>query len=518
MYRNLIIGIILTVACILFFSFRSGDIGSQFTGDENFYFQSAKNMLTSNDWLTPRYFGRPRFQKPILYYWLIAASFKIFGINWYAARFPSIIMGSLIIVLAYLIGQALFKNTTSSLLSAVILATTFKFFKYTRTAIPDMVLLFFVTLSLYIFIGFINSKKRIFLFSLFFVLALATLTKGPIGLIIPLLSMISFSIFSRERLFPNKTDVFYGILIYILVAAPWFLTMLIRHGDAFISQIWSREIAHRVAYYSDTKKGLECFLEYLGTLFFYIPIVIVRFLPWSIFIPAGLYNSFSISRSSKSENRRGHMVLLSWFFTVFLFFTFLGEKHSQYMLALTVPFALIAGESFSRKGIKALITGAIIALITASAFLIFLSDKEFRLNNAIIGGYAARIPVGELSNNDRIGMGSHELIPQQLEVYLDKPVEKIGIRWYDKEESDRVNKLRIEEFFKPGNRAFCIISKEDFSRYVSPELKARLKIIHKDFLWDRKIRLTRDKIGLLLRGRISEFISSFKKEYCLVAD
>ena len=79
MTKQIITGIIIIALSILFFSFKAGDIGSQFTGDENFYFQGSKNMLESGDWLTPRYYGKPRFQKPFLYYWLVAVSFKIFG-------------------------------------------------------------------------------------------------------------------------------------------------------------------------------------------------------------------------------------------------------------------------------------------------------------------------------------------------------------------------------------------------------------------------------------------------------
>ena len=130
MLKQILIRVTLVIICILFFSFKAEEVTSQFTGDENFYFQSSKNMIESNDWITPRYYGKPRFQKPPLYYWLIALSMNTFGINWYGARFPSILLGALTVLLTYLVGLKLFKRRYPSLLSALILATTFKFFKY----------------------------------------------------------------------------------------------------------------------------------------------------------------------------------------------------------------------------------------------------------------------------------------------------------------------------------------------------------------------------------------------------
>lgn len=520
MHKEIIAGIIIIIFCVILFSFKAGDISSQFTGDENFYFKSSENMLRSGDWLTPRYYGKARFQKPILYYWLVLVFFKIFGINWYAARFPSILFAVLTSLLLYLIGKKLFKSTSISLLSMLILATTFKFFKYARFAIPDMALLFFITLSFYIFIELFENNKRFLWMAFFLSLALGTLTKGPIGIIIPLLSIALFKFFSKERLAIRKGDIFLGVLLYIVVVLPWFLIMFKLHGNDFISQVWLREIAHRVGYYSDTKEGLSRLIEYLKTLFFYIPILFIRFLPWSVFLPKGLFNSISIARSNL-EDKRGHIFLLSWFFSVFMFFTFIGEKHSQYMLALSPAFALIVGSDlalgikFKRKSLTAPI---ILAVITAISFLYFLSNEEFRLNNAILGGFAMRISTYGLDEDDKIGMGSHGLIPQQLEAYLDRPVEKVGGKWYDPVYHEEMNRLQLENFFKDKKRVFCIIRKEDFQRYVSPEIREGLKIVYRDFLWRRKIEITKGKLSLLFKGRINAFLDSFREEYYLITN
>jgi len=518
MSKEIATGIAIVILSILFFSFKAGDISSQFTGDENFYYQSSRNMLETGDWLTPRYYNKPRFQKPILYYWLVALSFKGFGISWFAARFPSILLAALTVLLVYLMAFKIFKSKPLSLISAAVLATTFKFFKYSRFTIPDMTLIFFITLSFYIFMKLLEEERRSLWMIFFFSLSLATLTKGPVGVIIPVLSIASFSLFSRARITIRKSDIISGVLLYILVILPWVLMMLKLHGTTFVSQVWIREITHRVAYHSDTKEGISVFVEYLKSLPFYIPIVILRFLPWTLFLPIGISKSFSIAKSD-SEAKSFHILLLSWFFVVFIFFTILGEKHSQYMLALTPPFALIIGGSFSRAlESKRLRVPIILSLVTSLTFFSFLSNKEFRLNNAILGGFASEILSYGLDEDDSISVGSHGLIPQKLEVYLDRTVEKIGGKWHEPSYHEDTNKKQIESFFKRSNGAYCIIRKEDYSRYISPNRKKRLKIIYKDTLWKRKIEITKDRLTLLSRGNINLFLDGFKEEYYLVTD
>lgn len=522
MPKQKIIILALVISCIIFFSYKSGDIGRQFTGDENFYFKSAQEMLSSGDWLTPRYYGTPRFQKPILYYWMVALSFSTFGITWFAARFPSVLAGALTVFLLYLMGSIIFKKRTLSLISALILATTFKFFKYTRFAIPDMALLLSITLSFYIILRLLqNEGNRRLLWALFFAsLAVGMMIKGPIGVIIPAISIASFRFFFKERIEIKRSDIFSGILLFVIITTPWFIVMQKIHGASFLSHIWSREIAHRVGYFADTKQGFSRVTEYLGTLFFYIPVLFVRFLPWSIFLPAGIYYALSVSRSI-SEEKRVYGLIFSWFAATFIFFTLVGEKHSQYILTLTPPFALMIGAYFSR-GVqftrKRLILPFIIVAITVSSYLFILGNEDLRLNNAIIGEFAMEIISRDPGGQARAGMGSHELIPQQLEAYLNRPVEKVGIKWYDSTESDYVNRLRLKELFSGKGKAFCIINTEDFEKFVEPKDKTRLEIIHKDLLWKRKIRLTRDNLTLLFKGRISSFLDSFKKEYYLVTN
>lgn len=502
--KDIFIRILIVTAALFLFSYKAGDISAQFTGDENFYFQSSKSMVETNDWLTPKYYGKPRFQKPFLYYWLVASSFKVFGIDWYAARVPSIMLAAFVVLLVYLIGRMLFNNTAHSILSAAILATTFKFFKYARFAIPDMALLFFITLSFYIFLKILKDKENAGYAAFFITLALATLTKGPIGLLIVVLGIAGFIIFSRERINIKAKDILCGALLYIAVVLPWFLIMFKLHGENYAAHLWARELVNRVGSHSN------------AAFFFYMPILAIRFLPWSLFLPKGIINSVKAIKKGALE-KNTHILLLSWFFTVLILFTLMGEKHSQYMLALAPPFALLTTNAFrsigTAQGKRILTLPVIIIILTIFSFLYFFSSKGIKLNNAILGRFAATMIANGLDEDDRIATGSHSLIPQHLEAYLERKVEKAGGKWYDSSYHDATNKSQLANLFKSeGKGAYCVIKRADYNKFISPELKKHLKIIYKDFLWKRKIDI--GKISLGAHG----FVENLKEEYYLITD
>ena len=502
MKRGFLLGIAIFIFSIAFFSFKAGDISLQFTGDENFYFESSRHMAEEGDWLTPKYYGKKRFQKPPLYYWMITASFKLFGTNWHSARLPSAAAGTLVVLLTFLIGTSLF-GRQAGILSSVILATSLKFFKYTRAAIPDMTLLLFMTLAIYFFVKLREKENpgKTLSFLMFAALGLATLTKGPVGFILPMLAITSFVIISKERNLFKKMHITQGLVLYALIIAPWFIAMIKLHGSEYISHIMTRELSQRVIYFSETKKGLELFIEYLGSLFFYIPVVLVRFLPWSLFVPAALVTTFRGGKSEGGKNE--YLFVASWFLSIFLFFSVLGEKHSQYILALSPALALLLGYYFTRRTRLKLIVPVVTAVIAALIFTLTFSYPVIKQNSAILAGFAASIKEAGMPENSLIGAGSHELIPQKLEVYLDKPVKRVCAKLYDQVENERLNKLFLKEFFEQKERVFCLIKKEDYLRFAGPSLREKLFVIDKDYLWKRKFSF-KDR--------------TFKDEYWLVTN
>jgi len=107
------------------------------SNDEFLYSKSTQEMVQNRDYLTPTFFGKNRFEKPILFYWLIIGSYKLFGTNLVAARLVAALFGSLTVCLTWLISREFFDAKTS-FLSTVLLLSMPLFFAHTRTAVPDM--------------------------------------------------------------------------------------------------------------------------------------------------------------------------------------------------------------------------------------------------------------------------------------------------------------------------------------------------------------------------------------------
>jgi len=127
---NSIILCILLFAVSLFVFSRGLSIhGAEYRDDEVFYFKSTQEMVHGGNLLSPIYFGEDRFQKPILYYWLVIASYKVFGINWFGARFVAVFFAALTVCLTWLIGKELFEKKTAILAALNIASEYFQIVK-----------------------------------------------------------------------------------------------------------------------------------------------------------------------------------------------------------------------------------------------------------------------------------------------------------------------------------------------------------------------------------------------------
>ncbi|MBI5144241.1 MAG: glycosyltransferase family 39 protein, partial [Candidatus Omnitrophica bacterium] len=181
--KPIIAVIILLVLALYLFFFQPGDMGLT-DPDETFYAQTAREMLNRGEWFTPYLYDKPQFEKPILFYWLLKVSFSIFGVNEFAARFPSAVLGTIGIIAIYLLGSSLF-NKRVGLFSSLILATNVEYIVLSRACVTDMALGTFMLLGILCFFqGRLKEKNHFYLLSAI-AFALATLTKGPIAVILP---------------------------------------------------------------------------------------------------------------------------------------------------------------------------------------------------------------------------------------------------------------------------------------------------------------------------------------------
>ena len=198
--------------------------------DEPRYAEAVREMYETGDFLTPHYNYEYRFDKPIFYYWLIAGSFKLFGMNDFALRFPSAVLTFLTVLFLYLLVHKIY-GRAAAVCSSVVLATMFNYIKLGRYAIPDASWIFFITATFYFFLtGFYNPKKTNLHMPLGYVmLAFATITKSPVGAAIPAIVFAVYMVIRKDWSLWKRMKVNIGILILFLISAPWYLYMIFRY-------------------------------------------------------------------------------------------------------------------------------------------------------------------------------------------------------------------------------------------------------------------------------------------------
>jgi 4-amino-4-deoxy-L-arabinose transferase-like glycosyltransferase len=252
--------------------------------DEAFYAEAAREMVESGDWLTPTYNYEPRFEKPILYYWLAAAAFEAAGVTEAAARFPSALAGLTMALLTYACGRRWF-NPAVGFIAGLIVATNFGYYAIGRLALPDLPLAFFIALSTWAALeglrparhaATLPASARAWLLLSAAAAGLAFLTKGPVGAALPALVVGGTLVAVRDWRKAGRTlpftigDVVLALLVFLLVAAPWYIAMVEHHGVGYLHRFFVGENLERFAtgrYNEPRPPG------------FYVPIVFGGLLP-----------------------------------------------------------------------------------------------------------------------------------------------------------------------------------------------------------------------------------------------
>jgi 4-amino-4-deoxy-L-arabinose transferase-like glycosyltransferase len=331
--------IILAAITLFLFFFGLGDMALT-DPDESFYAETAREMLNRGEWITPHIFGKPQFEKPVLFYILVVLSYMVFGVGEFAARFPAAVFGMFGVLGVYFLGKRLF-SPLCGFLSGLILGTSIQYLALARACVTDMAL---TVLILYTFVFFLagwsGGRKANYL-AASLMAALAVLTKGPIGLFIPGLIVLLYIISSREWDKLKKIPAAWCILLFLAVSLPWYITVWRVHGAAFVDEFFG---FHNVTRFLEPEHRI-------GTSpFFYIPVILGGFFPWSVFLFLGAWGMWREKAVSgqRSEGIGHRAFLLIWFLVVFLFFSASSTKLVTYIFPLFPVLAVVTGRYWER--------------------------------------------------------------------------------------------------------------------------------------------------------------------------
>jgi len=351
-----------------FFLFFGNNLVSLSNPDEVFYVQTAKEMAQRHSWMTPILFDQPQFEKPVLIYWLLRIAFLIFGLSSFSARFFPACFALFGIIAVYLLSKLLFGEEKKAFVSALVLLSSCFYIGLARTVFTDMVFSVLILFSLLSFTwGYIDKRRKRTGILLFFVSgALAVLTKGPLGLLIPFMSVVVFLLLARRMRFIHSRsqnrkpfqatdgvcdrfsislqetegfslrsfilckDTLWGVIIFLAIALPWYIFMIAKYNQGFI---------HEFFYNDHYRRLVEAEHSGNDTWYFYPFTMIGCMFPWSLFVGGALFYTLWHIRKINESN----LFLICWITLTLLIFQFAHSKLTSYIFPMFPALAMVCG-------------------------------------------------------------------------------------------------------------------------------------------------------------------------------
>jgi 4-amino-4-deoxy-L-arabinose transferase-like glycosyltransferase len=316
--------------------------------DEGRYAEIAREMVVENDYLTPRNNFVRYFEKPPLVYWVTAACIRVFGHNEFAVRLQAAVASAGQVAITEALGERMFGASTG-VLGALALALSPLFFSFARFATPDPMLALFITAAMACFYAGAECSpiNGIWMLAMTALLALGTLTKGPVALLLG--SGIAILWLTVEG---RGYQIFHVrwlgcIALYAGITLPWFIVVA-RSNPGFLQFFIFHE--HFQRYLESTEHGWGPW--------FYVPITIAGTWPWVYFVPLALRQTvYPFAPAGKGAiagpvdatfSQDGRVAaalrfLLIWFVVVLVFFSIPRSKLGEYILPGLPPIAILAG-------------------------------------------------------------------------------------------------------------------------------------------------------------------------------
>lgn len=340
-----------TLAALLLFGYGLG-AGSLWDQDEPKYAGVSREILETGDPITLHSNGRPWFVHPPLFFWLQALTGRAFGFTEFTVRIWSAISGAGAVAVTFLLGRMLYGPATG-LLAAAILATMFQFLVQSRLGVFDPTLVLFMLLAFYMYlVAYTRGSARAGVWAWVWA-GLATLTKGPIGLLLPAMAVVGLWFVRRDWSAWRRTPLV-GPVLFCLIGLSWYLIEALRHGEPFLR----------------TAVGYYLFNRFFGVVenqpgpwWFYVPVLIVGAYPWTAFLPAALV--YHVGR----RRELGSQVILLWSGITVLFYSLAGTKLPNYVLPVYPMLAIGIARLWEESVDSLMRTATWLLALTAAAFV-----------------------------------------------------------------------------------------------------------------------------------------------------
>ncbi len=388
--RTRVVLLVILIAAIIPYFVGLGT-SSLWDANESFYAETARNMVESGDYINPSFNARPRFNKPVLPYWIVAASYNIFGISELTERLPIALGGLVLVATAFGLGRLL-GSADAGLLAAIVLATAPRFLMFSRRIIIDVHLAMFAGLTLLCFAlaEAQPHRRKLYLVLMYLAAACGVLTKGPVAVALPGLVFLLYFVLEHRLTEIRRMLVPVGIVIGVVVVLPWYVLVYQQHGWEYIRSFIVDENLLR---YAQTVGGGG------RGPFFYLSVMLDFLFPWSLFVPFALWigarraRVWGDSRTAPqgSVEHRLAWLLVLWVAVFVLFFSLSSTKQDLYILPVVPALAALIGRLLasgldgSSAGTRPvapqllLATGAVLPIVGAGLFALLVAPGKYPL-------------------------------------------------------------------------------------------------------------------------------------------
>ncbi len=339
--------------------------------------QIARNMLTSGDWVTAHLDGVPFLEKPPLIYWTIAVCYAVFGAHDWVARIPEAASAVLLCLVTAAFGIWAF-GKRAGLYAGLCMSTCIGLFLFTRILLPDAMLSFTITLSLWAMLRALEEEEPhpgMWVVILGACLGIGLLLKSLIGVVFPIGTGVVYLLITRQFFALHtwkRLRPFTALLVVLIVAAPWHIVATIRNPPYFSFDMKSIPGEyHGFAWFFFINEQLLRFLnlryprdyDTVPPVLFWLFNLIWLF-PWTVYLP----EVFKLSYRPVDRAGRTRLLAVCLIAFVMVFFTF-STTQEYYSMPIYSGMALLLGSAMTRESRYLRIGNKALAVLCAIAFL-----------------------------------------------------------------------------------------------------------------------------------------------------
>ncbi len=337
--------------------------------DEPRQCEVAREMVVLGDYLLPHLNGEPYAEKGPLFFWLTAGFWKL-GAGYNSGRIVALLSVFGTLALAYLaVRKSL--GATGAMLAVAVALSTLLLFKYVRWGVVDPLLMFTVTgamFSGYWALHAQSSRRGLFWLACYAAMALGVLNKGPVGVLVPGLTLLVYGTLNRKRVRGGGWFHLAGVALFLVMVLAWVIPACIAGGEQYTDTILLKQHLGRAVRSYSHRKPFYYFI-WMGPL---------MLMPWALVLPLAV---IAVVRRRGNEREDLPVLAASWLIVPLIFFSCISGKRANYILPIAPAAGILVGWYFTAQGVrqgrslaagKTLLSIAFAALIAVGAALILV--------------------------------------------------------------------------------------------------------------------------------------------------